>query len=57
MEKLKIAKENLWSFLNRAEWEINDESNFFVKKDYELMLRVLKRLVKMVEFKLKNAVE
>lgn len=57
MERLKLMKDNVWSFLNRAEWEINDESNFFVKKDYELMLRVLKRLVKMVEFKLKNAVE
>lgn len=33
MEKLKIAKENLWSFLNRAEWEINDGIEFFQDKN------------------------
>lgn len=60
MLKLKLAKtmkDNLWSFLNRAEWEINKEGNFFTKKDYALMLRVLERLVKMVKFKLSKATD
>jgi hypothetical protein len=59
MVKIKLAdnkrKDNLWSFLTRAEWEINREGNFFTKKDYSLMLRVLERLVKMVKFKLEKA--
>lgn len=54
MFRLKIAKDTVWSFLTRAEWEINNEGNFFNKKDLTLLLRVLERLVKMVKFKLDN---